>query len=198
MLRRRRKHSAVAPLGGIELTLLVCLQSVREKSIRREGRTALYTALRADRAALHIDGAALHVDRAALHADRAVTMLVALSTSTRAGIVAARYWSERSIGLRLREQRADFDTRRIDRQDAFCDRCRGRPLPHRYTVAQQLQELRRASDRVVETAREPCELVPWHDAAEVEEAMKAERPANRVRGFKCEAIGESLVGETMP
>ena len=100
-----------------------------------------------------------------------------------------------SADLALREQRGGFGVRGVEREHAPRDRDRGLPLAERDTVAQQLRRAAASADRVGESAAQRGELGRRHDAAEVEQAVEAERLADGIRGLEREAVGERLAGE---
>src|SRR5208283_5742808 len=62
----------------------------------------------------------------------------------------------------------------------------------RETVAAELQELGGARDRGCEQRRERDQFVLRQHAAEVVQAVKAERLADRIRGLEGELVGELL------
>ena len=75
--------------------------------------------------------------------------------------------------------------------------CRSRfPLTHRHVVAAQLQELRRARDRGREGRDELGELIGWNHSAEIEQSVKAEGLADRIRGLECEGVGRRFGRES--
>ena len=71
---------------------------------------------------------------------------------------------------------------------------RGRrgPLAERDAIAQRASDLQRARDRVGECGRQRRELVRRHDAAEIEQAVEAERLADRIRRLERKPVGERL------
>ena len=122
--------------------------------------------------------------------DRAVALLVSPATPARTWIVAADAHSRRKRCLGLCEQRLRLRVGRHRRQHPLRDRDRRRPLAERDAVAEQLGELRRARDGVGESGHERGQSVRLHRAAEVEQAVEAERLAHRIGGLERKAIRE--------
>ena len=121
-----------------------------------------------------------------------MALLVALPATAGTAVVAAhgRPLCESRFGAR--EQRGRFPVAGQCGEASSCQRRPGAPLTEGDAVAQQLPELNRARDRIGKGRRQRGQLLLRHDAAEVVEAMEAERQALRIRRFEREAIGERL------
>src|ERR1700674_3289061 len=74
-------------------------------------------------------------------------------------------------------------------EDAAKDRGGRLPLAHRHAVAAQLQQLRRARDRRGEGSDQLAELIGRDDSAEIEQAVKAEGLADRIRSLERKSVG---------
>ena len=68
-------------------------------------------------------------------------------------------------------------------------------MAHCHAIAAQLQELRRARDLGREQPRKLHDFIGGHYAAEIEQAVKAERLADRIRDLEGKCIGERFRAE---
>ena len=134
--------------------------------------------------------------RARVGSERAMTVLEPLAAAARAGIVATHRRHRRRILRRRGESRGGVDMARNFIEYAAKD-CGSRfPLTHRHAVAAQLQELRRARDRGREGRDELCELIGWNDSAEIEQSVKPEGLADRIRGLERKGVGRRFGRES--
>ena len=124
-----------------------------------------------------------------------VAVLEFLPAAAGAGFVAPRHRCGGGVALGHARERLRLGVVRPDGDDAPGQRRRGGPLAERDAVLQQRERLRRACDGIGKRRRQRSQLGSGHDPAEIEQSMKAERPADRVRGFEREPVGERLVAE---
>ena len=127
-------------------------------------------------------------------AERAVALLVALAAAARAGIVAAG--GRRRRARRARPSPAAPRASRVVRAPP---RAMRRPIATAAATAPARCSCAAAAASCGERAiaSEKCggqrgDLVRRHDAAEIEQAVEAERPADRIGGLEREAVGERL------
>src|SRR5215470_7367036 len=122
-------------------------------------------------------------------------MFEALAAAARARLVATRARSASLAAGRSREARPRLGVVRKFLEYAAEDCGRWPPLAERDAIAAQLKQLRRARDGRREQPRHLGEFLRRYDATEVVQAVKAERPADRVRCLEGELIGERFRAE---
>ena len=122
-------------------------------------------------------------------------MLVPLAAAAGAGIVTARRRNRRGIGGRCCQRRRAFGMRRVHIENTLEDRRGCPPLAHRHAIAAKLKELRRARDLGCEQPRQLHDFIGRHYAAEVEQSVKAEGFADRIRDLEGKCIRERFRAE---
>jgi hypothetical protein len=116
--------------------------------------------------------------------ERAVTVLVFLAAATRTERVATDHRTLCSVALSIGKHRLGFDVIGCRGEYSPGDRDRRVPLPERGAVPQERKELERARDAVGKLRRQRSDLRRRHGPAKIEQAVKAEGLADRIRDFE--------------
>ena len=170
-----RQRLAVAALGAFEIAALVRREGIAHERLGRRPASCGRQPAPAPK--------------------RTVAVLVLFAAAARARFVAPVAVGCAAARSTLGEHRLRFRVIGRHREDALRDRARGIPLTHRDAVAQKLEELRRARNRGGKAGASAAISAGRHRAAEIEQAMKPERRADRIRRLERKTVGERLVGE---